>query len=40
MKRNRKQKHGTQSDNSTIMKRAYEYVLLIFNLIINTDNLF
>lgn len=40
MKRNRKQKHGTRSDNSTIIKWAYEYILLIFNLIINTDNLF
>ena len=35
-----KKNHGTQSDERTIMQRAWEYVLFMLNLIASSDNLF
>lgn len=32
--------HKTQSDERTAMQRAWEYILTLFNLVINCDNLF
>lgn len=39
MKREKKNR-ATQSDERTIMRKAWEYLLTLFNLVINCDNLF
>lgn len=40
MAKEKKNKRETQSDERTIMRKAWEYVLTLFNLVINCDNLF
>ena len=40
MEREKNNNQGTHSDERTLMQRAWEYVLLLFNVIASTDNLF
>lgn len=35
-----KEKMNKREDERTIMRRAWEYILTLFNLVINCDNLF
>lgn len=35
-----KEKMNKREDERTVMQRAWEYILTLFNLVINCDNLF